>query len=258
MKTVLVIPTYNERANIQPLVERIRALPVQMDIFFVDDGSPDGTGNLLDSLQANDPKLRVMHRPDKLGLGTAYRQAFHLLLKEGYQRFVSMDADLSHQPETIPNMLSASEDVDLVIGSRYVEGGRTRSSSTFRNALSRVANAMARGLLDLSVKDVTAGFRCYRRELLAALDCVNIRSNGYSFLVEMTYYSQVLGFRIGEVPILFEDRIHAKSKMSRSEITQAMRTLVRLAWHRASGQSVADRNLLAVKGQGRKGSSSTR
>jgi glycosyltransferase involved in cell wall biosynthesis len=254
MKTVLVIPTYNERANIHPLVQRIRALPIEADLFFVDDGSPDGTGELLDSLHAGDPRFRVMHRPGKLGLGTAYRQAFRHLLKEPYQRIVCMDADLSHPPESILDLLRLSEDADLIIGSRYVAGGGTRNCSPFRRTLSRVANGIARSLLGLKTKDVTAGFRCYRRDLLAALDRLDIRSNGYSFLVEMTYYTQAMGFQVREAPILFEDRIHAKSKMSRSEITKAMKTLLRLGWHRVSGRSAEDRKLLALEGLGPKGS----
>lgn len=241
MKAVVVVPTYNERGNIQPLVERIFALPLEVDLFFVDDGSPDGTGALIESMRAAYPRLRVMHRPGKLGLGTAYRQAFHELLKEPYDRLLSMDADLSHPPEAIPTLLRASDDADLVIGSRYVRGGGTRNCSFSRRLLSRVANGLARGLLGLAAADVTAGFRCYRRELLAALDRLDVRSNGYSFLVEMTYYTQAMGFQIRETPILFEDRVRAKSKMNRSEITKAVATLFHLGRHRLSGQGTPGR-----------------
>jgi len=149
MKTVVVIPTYNERDNVQPLIERLLALPIDADIFFVDDGSPDGTGELLESLRRTCPRLRVLHRPGKLGLGTAYRHAFHVLLKEPYDRYISMDADLSHSPESIPYLLRASEDADLVIGSRYLPGGGTRNCSMTRRLLSRVANRVARGMLGL-------------------------------------------------------------------------------------------------------------
>jgi dolichol-phosphate mannosyltransferase len=250
MKTVLVIPTYNERANIQPLLRRIRALPVQPDLFFVDDGSPDGTGELLDSLGVGDPRLRVLHRRGKLGLGTAYREAFRLLLDTTYERFLSMDADLSHPPESIPDLLRASEDADLVIGSRYVEGGGTRNCSPLRRALSLVANGLARGVLRLNTRDVTAGFRCYRRDLLSALHQLDLRSNGYSFLVEMTYYCEAMGFRVREVPILFKDRIYARSKMNRSEISRAMGTLVRLGRHRLGGRCLMDRKTLDERGLG--------
>jgi dolichol-phosphate mannosyltransferase len=250
MKTVVVIPTYNEHGNIQLLLDRLLALPTDVDLFFVDDGSPDGTGELLESLKAGCPRLRVLHRPGKLGLGTAYRHAFHVLLKEPYDRFISMDADLSHRPESIPALLSRSQEADLVIGSRYLPGGGTRNCSVARRLLSRTANRIARGMLGLKALDATAGFRCYRRELLAALDHLDLRSNGYSFLVEMAYYSEAMGFRILEEPILFEDRLLAKSKMSRLEIILAMRTLLRLWLHRITGRGSRDRMRLAGQGLG--------
>lgn len=240
MNAVLVIPTYNERENIGPLVSRCMSLPVRLDLFFVDDGSPDGTGQLLESLRSTYPCLRVMHRPGKLGLGSAYRQAFRLLLKEPYDCFVTMDADLSHQPESIPDLLRAADEADLVIGSRYTHGGGSKNWSLVRRLLSRTANGLARNLLALNVRDATGGFRCYRRDLLAALDRLDVRSNGYSFLVEMAYYSQRMGFRLREEPIVFEERCQAKSKMSQSEITRAMHTLLRLFLHRLSGRRVVN------------------
>lgn len=238
MRTVVVIPTYNERINILPLIERCMALPIPLDLFFVDDGSPDGTGEYLESLRSTYPCLRVMHRSGKLGLGTAYRQAFGSLLTEPYDRYVAMDADLSHPPESIPDLLCASAEADLVIASRYIDGGICKDWSAARRLLSRTANGVARTLLSLDVMDATAGFRCYRRELLDALNRVNVRSNGYSFQIEMTYYSQLMGFRLTEVPIVFEDRVRGRSKMSHSEITGAIQTLVRLSLHRCSGQSL--------------------
>ena len=239
MKTVVVIPTYNERENIPSLVERILSpATARLDLFFIDDASPDGTGQLLNTLSAMNPRVRVLHRPSKLGLGTAYRQAYRLLLKEGYTRFVQMDADLSHQPEAIPALLDAAEAADLVIGSRYCAGGVSKDGSVGRWALSRGANRLSRLMLGLVVEDSTAGFRCYRRELLAVLDQLDIRSSGYSFQIELTYYSQLLGFRVREVPITFEKRVHAKSKMSRLEVSSAMKTLARLWLHRASGRVV--------------------
>lgn len=238
MRTVVVIPTYNERMNILPFIERCMALPIPLDLFFVDDGSPDGTGEYLESLRSTYPCLRVMHRPGKLGLGSAYRQAFRVLLAEPYDRYVAMDADLSHPPESIPDLLLASAEADLVIGSRYIEGGACSNWSAARLLLSRTANNMARALLSLNVMDATAGFRCYRRELLDALNRVNVRSNGYSFQIEIAYYSQLMGFRLKEVPIVFEERVRAKSKMSHSEITGAVQTLTQLFLHRCSGQSL--------------------
>jgi dolichol-phosphate mannosyltransferase len=237
MKCVLVIPTYNERSNINPLIERIRAASSDVDLFFVDDASPDGTGEALDSLHRSHPGLRVLHRNGKLGLGSAYRQAFHRLLDEGYERIISMDADLSHPPEAIPSLLRRSEEADLVIGSRYVPGGQVVDCSHLRTGLSRGANMLARRLLGLSARDVTSGFRCYRRELVAALDGLAIRSNGYSFLVEITYYAKTMGFRVEEVPILFQDRTLAKSKMGWNEVAKAVFTLFRLARQHATHQS---------------------
>lgn len=236
MRSVVVIPTYNERQNILSLVERCVALPLCLDLYFIDDRSPDGTGELLESLRSTYPCLRVMHRPEKLGLGSAYRQAFRFLLKEPYDRYVAMDADLSHRPESIPDLLRASNEADLVIGSRYCLGGATKNWSAVRRLLSRTANHVARGLLGLKVMDATAGFRCYRAELLAALDRLDMRSNGYSFQVEMTYYSELMGFRVREEPILFEERVQATSKMSLSEIALAMHTIYRLSIHRFSGR----------------------
>ncbi|HEV7670255.1 MAG TPA: polyprenol monophosphomannose synthase [Thermoanaerobaculia bacterium] len=244
MRAVVVIPTFNERDNIAPLIRRLTALvgpgapgglpglPMPLDLFFVDDNSPDGTGQLLESMRPEIGNLRVLHRSGKLGLGTAYRTAFHQLLAEGYDRLLSMDADLSHAPESIPALLAASEEADLVVGSRYVAGGGTQHCSAARRALSRTANAGARLLLGLTLRDATAGFRCYRRELLADLDRRDIRSNGYSYLLEMSYNAQRLGYRLAEVPIRFDNRVHEKSKMSRKEIWLASRTLLRLAGNR--------------------------
>ncbi len=237
MRAVVVIPTFNERENIAPLVRRLTALrgegaegrgQVPLDLFFVDDNSPDGTGQLLESMRPETPNLRVLHRSGKLGLGTAYQTAFRQLLAEGYDLLLSMDADLSHAPESIPDLLAASETADLVVGSRYVPGGQTKNCSAPRRALSRGANAGARLLLGLTLRDATAGFRCYRRELLADLDRRDIRSNGYSYLLEMSYYAQRLGYRLREVPIRFDNRVHEQSKMSRKEIWFATRTLLRL------------------------------
>ena len=252
MNTVIVIPTYNERENIGPLITRCMALPLRLDLFFIDDGSPDGTGQLLESLRSSHPHLRVMHRPGKLGLGSAYREAFRLLLKEPYDCYVTMDADLSHRPESIPDLIRRVKEADLVLGSRYTQGGGSKNWSVVRQLLSRTANRLARNLLGLNVKDATGGFRCYRRELLAALDQLDVRSNGYSFLVEMAYYTQRMGFRLHEVPIIFEERYLAKSKMSQSEVIKAIQTLLRLFLHRLSGRRVVNPSSLARGGPGPK------
>jgi dolichol-phosphate mannosyltransferase len=240
LRSVLVIPTYNERLNILPLVERWTALSVVPDLFFIDDNSPDGTGELLDALHTRYPSLRVLHRPRKMGLGSAYRQAFRTLLSEPYDRYMTMDADLSHRPESVPELLQASTEADLVIGSRYTHGGACPDWSPTRHVLSRTANASLRRLLGLPIMDITAGFRCYRRELVEALDRVDVRSDGYAFQIEMAYYTHRLGFRVKEEPIVFDERLYAKSKLSRSEIARAVRTVFRLSLQHHSGQSVPE------------------
>jgi dolichol-phosphate mannosyltransferase len=241
LKTIVIIPTYNERDNIPSLVERLLALSLDLDLFFIDDGSPDQTGQLLESMRAALPQLRVCHRHKKLGIGTAYRQAFHILLREPYDRYIAMDADLSHPPESITSLLEATNHADLVIGSRYVENGGSINCAAHRKLLSRTANQLARLALGITVRDVTAGFRCYRRELLSALDQIAIRSNGYSFQLEVTYVTQALGYRVREVPIIFHDRIYAQSKLGTSEILGAAQTLIRLAVHRAIGKAYPSR-----------------
>jgi glycosyltransferase involved in cell wall biosynthesis len=234
-KAVVVIPTYNEYHNIRPLVDRMRALPLPVDLFFVDDGSPDGTGQLLDEICGSLRCGRVLHRTGKLGLGTAYREAYRILLKEDYSYFLQMDADLSHRPEDIGRLMQSAMEADLVIGSRYCVGGGSQNWPLARRMLSQAANSASEGLLGLSVKDSTAGFRCYRRAVLESLNAIDIRANGYAFQIEMAYYSQYMGFRILEIPIIFEDRKYAKSKMSYREISGAAATLTRLSAQRLFG-----------------------
>lgn len=241
MKAIAIIPTYNEHDNIPTLVERLLTLPLDLDLFFIDDGSPDRTGQLLESMQAKLPRLRVCHRCKKLGIGTAYRQAFRMLLCEPYDRYIAMDADLSHPPESIPSLLEATNHADLAIGSRYVESGGSINCAVHRKLLSRTANQLSRLVLGITVRDATAGFRCYRRELLSTLDQIAIRSNGYSFQLEVTYVTQALGYRIREVPIIFHDRVYAHSKLGTSEILAAGQTLFRLAVHYAIGKACPSR-----------------
>lgn len=232
MNIVAVIPTYNERQNIPMLVERLLALPLKIDLFFVDDASPDGTGLLLDSLQKSEPRLRVYHRSGKLGLGTAYREAFRQLLHEPYDCYIAMDADFSHPPESIMKLVEASNEADLVIGSRYIGEGHTVNCPLHRRLLSQIANGLTALILGTTVHDATAGFRCYRPELLHVLEGINIRSTGYSFQFEMTYFAELMGYRVREVPIVFRDRMHAKSKLGKREILSAVTCLLRLGIHR--------------------------
>jgi dolichol-phosphate mannosyltransferase len=226
----VVIPTYNERDNIARLADEILALEPAPKVIIVDDNSPDGTGELADALAAEHPgRVHVIHRPEKLGLGTAHIAGFKLALSQGVERVVSMDADFSHHPRYIPAMLTKAQEAQLVIGSRYVRGGGTRFCSWKRRALSLGANLFAKVMLGLPARDCTAGFRCYHRELLLSIDLDDIFSNGYSFLIEMIYRTKKQGWRVAEVPIIFEDRRHGISKISRREIFAAMYTVLRLA-----------------------------
>ena len=233
MTTFVVVPTYNEAGNLERLVNELLALPLSLSVLVVDDNSPDGTGDLADRLANQHPnRVVVIHRPRKLGLGTAYLAGFRRALESDFDRIMTMDADFSHHPRYIPSMLDLSRARELVIGSRYVPGGGTLNCTTKRKALSRGANTFAKVMLGLSAQDCTAGFRCYRREVLQAIDLESIRSNGYSFLIEMIFYVQRRGFSIGEVPIIFEDRRRGTSKISRNEVFRALQTVERLGMRR--------------------------
>jgi len=229
MKPVAIVPTYNERDNIDTLIADVLALPVDVSVIVVDDNSPDGTGQTAEEWAAREGRVQVIHRAGKLGLGTAYVAGFRRALANGFDRIMTMDADFSHHPRYIPAMIGLSRECDLVIGSRYVTGGGTLHCSLKRRALSRGANTFARLMLGLRATDCTAGFRCYRREVFASIDLDTIFSNGYSFLIEMLYRVQRKGWTIGEVPIVFEDRRFGTSKISRQEVYRAMVTVLRLS-----------------------------
>ena len=224
----VVIPTYNESENIIRLVREIFALPGGVHCVVVDDNSPDGTGPLLDSEAAIEPRLHVVHRPAKLGLGTAHIAGIRRAAELGLDPIGTMDADFSHHPRYIPDLLKGLKDADMMIGSRYVPGGGTVDFKLHRRMLSRGANGFARTLLGLTANDCTAGFRFYRREVLASIDLDAIFSNGYSFLIEMLFNVQSKGWKVGETPISFEDRREGVSKISRKEIGKAIYTVVRL------------------------------
>jgi dolichol-phosphate mannosyltransferase len=239
----VIVPTYNERQNIEALVGQLLALPVDMHewnirVVIVDDNSPDGTGEIADRLAAeSDGRVGVIHRAGKLGLGTAYIAGFKRALAEGADLVCSMDADFSHNPRYIPDMLAkVGQGYDLVIGSRYVHGGGSNHGPV-RRVFSWGANTITRLMLGLRAHDTTAGFRCYRREVLESLDLDGIKSSGYSFLFEMLYNVERRGWQVGEVPIFFEDRRLGASKVSRGEITKALWAVFRLAptrWTRRS------------------------
>ena len=232
----IIIPTYNERENIGILVEDILGLGLDSQVVIVDDNSPDGTGELADELATKHSGVHVIHRPGKMGLGTAHIAGMKAALEAGMVYILTMDADFSHHPRYIPDLLGALERFDVVIGSRYVPGGGTRYCTAPRKALSRGANLFARTVLSLRAGDATAGFRGYRRAVLESIALDEIVSNGYSFLIEMLYRCQRVGWRVGEVPIVFENRQRGASKISRSEIFRAQQTVLRLGWERLGGR----------------------
>ncbi len=223
----VIVPTYNEADNIGQLIPQILAVP-RCRVLVVDDGSPDGTGTLVERMTRDDPRIGLLARPGKLGLGTAYIAGFRRALVEGAQLIVEMDADFSHDPRYLPALIAAASTYDLVLGSRYVRGGGTTDWGFSRKLISRGGNLYAGIILGLSVADSTGGFRCYRRSLLETINLGAVRSNGYAFQVEMVYRAKAVGARIGEVPIMFPDRRVGKSKMSRRIVLEALVNVWRL------------------------------
>ena len=228
LNVCVIVPTYNEKENISDLVERILALDLNAKVIIVDDNSPDGTGQIADSLAVRYPRVGVIHRAGKLGLGTAYIAGFKKGLAEGADRLITMDADFSHDPRYIPALVALAEHFHITIGSRYIPGGGVRNWDNRRRFLSWGANLFARTMLGLKAHDCTAGFRCYHREVLLHIDLDYIFSNGYSFLTEMMFRCQRLGFTVGETPIIFANRERGQSKISQQEIYKAMYTVLRL------------------------------
>lgn len=227
MKIGIVIPTYNEKENLPLLVDRLRALPLEgLTILVIDDNSPDGTGAVADELTARYPdSVSVLHRSGKLGLGSAYITGFKHMLAQGCDLIGQMDADFSHQPEKFVEFVSAIDGYDVVFGSRYITGGSLDHDwPAWRKSLSNFGNTYARTILNLPVKDLTGGFRLWRRETLAAIPWEMVRASGYVFMVEMAYVAHKMGFRIKEVPIYFAERKLGKSKMNLSiQVEAALR-----------------------------------
>ncbi|GAB4563502.1 MAG: polyprenol monophosphomannose synthase [Anaerolineae bacterium] len=224
----VIVPTYNERENLDPLVRSLLGLPLDLRVIVVDDASPDGTGAVADALARETGRVDVIHRPGKLGLGTAYAAGFGRAMELGASYVVTMDADFSHNPSYVPSLVAQANSYDLVIGSRYVAGGGVRCWGWHRRILSWGANAVARLALGLRAHDCTAGFRCYRQDALRRLDLAAVKADGYSYLIEVLFLCQHAGFRIGEVPIIFVDRRMGRSKISRQEIFKAGWTVMRL------------------------------
>ncbi len=227
MKTLIIIPTYNEYENLPPLLEEIFSYAAGSDILIVDDNSPDGTGRLADEMHEQDPRVHVLHRAGKLGLGTAYVAGFKYAIAHGYDAAFEMDADFSHDPRYLPDFLKAIENADLVIGSRYIPGGATPNWSLARRLISGCGNIFARVMLGIPVHDCTAGYRCYRREVLETIDLDTVRSQGYAFQVELAYRVMKSGFSIVETPIVFMDRRVGQSKMSRKIVIEAFTYVLR-------------------------------
>jgi dolichol-phosphate mannosyltransferase len=228
----VVVPTYNERENLEPLVGAARAELERMGrdhtILVVDDASPDGTGELADRIAADDPHVKVLHRTRKEGLGHAYTAGFRQALAGGAGLVVEMDADFSHDPSYLPAMIAAANDADLVLGSRYVAGGGVRNWGRLRRLVSRGGCWYARTVLGLPVRDLTGGFKCFRRETLEAIDLESVRSEGYAFQVELTYRAIGEGLSVVELQIVFTDRRVGESKMSRRILLEAVWMVPRL------------------------------
>jgi dolichol-phosphate mannosyltransferase len=219
----LVLPTYNEAENVEPIVAAVLAkLPSSARVLIVDDNSPDGSGAIADRLAAEQERVEVLHRPRKEGLGPAYIAGFRRALAGGAGLIVEMDADFSHEPAYLPRLLETAERADLAIGSRYVPGGGVGDWGALRRAISRGGSAYARLALGVGVRDLTGGFKCFRREVLEAIDLDSVRSRGYAFQVELTYRAIQHGFTVAEVPIVFRDRRAGSSKMDRSIVLEAI------------------------------------
>jgi dolichol-phosphate mannosyltransferase len=244
-RPLVVIPTYNERDNILPLVESIlRRLP-RATIWIVDDNSPDGTGSIADDLANTDERVQVVHRPGKLGLGTAYAEAFQRALADDFDVVFEMDADFSHDPAYLPALLEALQDADFVLGSRYVPGGGTRNWSPIRRFISRMGNVVANIGLGVKTRDATGGFRAFRPSALSALDFDRLKLRGYGFQIEVVYQLERAGARIVEVPIVFVERVTGESKMSKAIVLEAMFHIARRRWEEIRGRSPKPRAVVS-------------
>jgi dolichol-phosphate mannosyltransferase len=222
-RATICLPTYNERENLEPMVHALlERLGPDDRVLVIDDNSPDGTGELADRLVAEEPRVAVLHRPVKEGLGPAYLAGFHRALDDGAQLVLEMDCDFSHDPDDVPRLIAAADDADLVLGSRYVDGGHIENWDAWRRIVSRAGSLYAQVLLQAPVRDLTGGFKCYRREVLERIDLGAVTARGYAFQIETTYRALRAGFRVVEVPITFTDREAGSSKMSRSIVLEAI------------------------------------
>jgi dolichol-phosphate mannosyltransferase len=223
VRATVCLPTYNERENLEPMLRALgEVLPDDARVLVVDDSSPDGTGQLADELAAELPFVEVLHRPRKEGLGPAYLAAFRRALAGDAELILEMDCDFSHDPQDVPRLLTAAENADLVLGSRYVDGGRVENWGALRRLVSSGGSLYARVLLSVGIRDLTGGFKCFRRAVLEAIDLDAVTSTGYAFQIEMTYRAVRRGFRVVEIPITFADREAGNSKMSKTIFLEAV------------------------------------
>ena len=236
-RALVIVPTYDERENVSRLTECVLGQDRRLEVLIVDDGSPDGTGEIADQLAAANPRVHVLHRPRKMGLGTAYLAGFRWALEAGFDYVFEMDADFSHDPAHLPQFLEAIQDADLVLGSRYRDNRVTVVNWPMtRLLLSFFANIYARVVTGLPLYDSTGGFKCFRREVLEAIDLEAVRSNGYAFQIEMSFRAWKKGFRIVEIPIVFVDRTEGQSKMSKAIVREAVWMVWRLRWWSVTGR----------------------
>jgi dolichol-phosphate mannosyltransferase len=221
-RALVIIPTYNEKENIRSVVELVLSQTPNLDVLIVDDNSPDGTAAIVTEMARAEPRVNLMSRAGKLGLGTAYIAGFKWGLSKGYAYLIEMDADFSHDPREIPNMLKAIQQADLILGSRYIDGVRVVNWPLSRLFLSKGASYYVRIITGLPVHDPTGGFKCFRRRVLEAIELDTVRSNGYAFQIEMSYKAWMKGFRVQEIPITFADRYAGQSKMSGHIVREAL------------------------------------
>ena len=236
-RALVIVPTYNERFNVARLIPAILAQDPSLEILIVDDGSPDGTGAIVDAIAATNTRVHVIHRASKLGLGTAYIAGFRWALERKYDLIFEMDADFSHNPERLPEFLEAIKESDLVLGSRYQDGHvNVVNWPMSRLFLSYGANVYARAVTGLPIFDATGGFKCFRRNVLESIDLNSVKSNGYAFQIEMSYRVWKRGFRLFEIPIIFVDRTEGVSKMSKKIVREAVWMVWRLRWWSLTGR----------------------
>ena len=236
-RALVIVPTYNERFNIARLIPAVLAQDPSLEMLIVDDASPDGTGDIVDAIAANNERVHVIHREGKLGLGTAYLAGFRWALDRKYDLVFEMDADFSHNPERLPEFLEAIKEADLVLGSRYQNGHvNVVNWPMSRLFLSYAANIYARGVTGLPIFDATGGFKCFRRNVLESIDLSSVKSNGYAFQIEMSFRAWKRGYRLVEIPIIFVDRTEGVSKMSKKIVREAIWMVWRLRWWSLTGR----------------------